>query len=178
MDPSSLGWIDAAALLGVLVSIVIGVWRGLVFELMSLAGWIVAFWVAQRWGSAAAAWLPVGAPGSALNLMAGMVLLFVAVLFGWALLSWGLQKLVHASPVRPVDRVLGGVFGIVRALLIGLVLVTLAQLTPLTRSTDWQASRVAQGLTAVLAHIQPWLPDALARHLRAAPDPSPVPTKG
>ncbi len=168
MNLESLGWVDGLALLGLAVSFVIGLWRGLVFELMSIAGWIVAYLLAQRYSPAMAGWLPIGAPGSALNLIASLVLLFVIALFVWALLSWLLQKAISASPLRPVDRVLGGVFGLLRALVIGLVLVSGLRLTPLAGSTDWQASRAVQGLGLVLEKIQPWLPDSVTRHLRAA----------
>ena len=39
-------------LLGVLLaSMVVGLWRGLVYEVLSLAGWVAAFFVAQWWAS-------------------------------------------------------------------------------------------------------------------------------
>lgn len=168
MNLESLGWVDGLALLGLAVSLLIGLWRGLVFELMSIAGWVVAFVLARRYSAQVAAWLPVGEPGTAINLMAGLVLVFVLALFVWALLSWLLQKAISASPLQPIDRVLGGAFGLLRALVIGLVLVSLVRLTPLAASTDWQASRAVQGLGRVLEQIQPWLPDSVRRHLRAA----------
>ena len=38
----SLSWVDLALGAMLLISIGIGLWRGLVFEVMSLAGWVVA----------------------------------------------------------------------------------------------------------------------------------------
>ena len=44
--------IDWTFLAVLLVSMLIGAWRGLVYELLSLAAWVVAFFAAQ-WGAAA-----------------------------------------------------------------------------------------------------------------------------
>lgn len=45
-----LGWIDLSMLALLLMSVVAGVLRGLVSELMSLAGWFVAWLLSQAWG--------------------------------------------------------------------------------------------------------------------------------
>ena len=37
---ATLDWVFAAILV---LSLVVGIWRGLVFEVLSVAGWIVAF---------------------------------------------------------------------------------------------------------------------------------------
>ena len=42
-----------------LLSLLVGIWRGLVHELMSLAGWVAAFVVAQWLAEGVAGWLPV-----------------------------------------------------------------------------------------------------------------------
>ncbi len=83
-----LGWIDWTLLAVLAASVAVGLWRGLVFELMALAGWIVAYVLAQAFASEAAARLPVGSPGSALNHGAGFAAVFVGVLLVWALLAF------------------------------------------------------------------------------------------
>ena len=39
----ALSWVDLALAALLLTSIGIGLWRGLVYEVMSLAGWVVAY---------------------------------------------------------------------------------------------------------------------------------------
>ena len=80
-----LGWVDWTLLAVLAVSVVVGLWRGLVFELMSLVGWVVAYVAAQLYSPLVAVHLPIGLPGSALNLGAGFALTFFGVLIGWAL---------------------------------------------------------------------------------------------
>ena len=46
---NGLGWVDLTLLALLGVSVLIGLARGLVFELMSLVGWVVAYVVAQAY---------------------------------------------------------------------------------------------------------------------------------
>ncbi|MEP6740037.1 MAG: CvpA family protein [Caldimonas sp.] len=63
----AIGWVDAAMLGVMVVSVLVGAVRGITFELLSLAGWFAA-WFAGLWlGPVLAPYLPVGSPGSALN---------------------------------------------------------------------------------------------------------------
>lgn len=153
-------------MLGVLLlSAAVGLWRGLVFEVLSLAGWVAAFIAAQAFAPAAATGLPIGTPGGALNQGAAFVLVFLAALIVWALASKLLRMLIHATPLQVVDRVLGGGFGLLRGLVLLLAVTTAVTLTPAARSSAWQQSHGAEGLTAILQGLKPVLPEALAQHL-------------
>jgi membrane protein required for colicin V production len=162
---SQIGWVDWAVLAVLLISVIVGLVRGLLYEVMSLLGWVVAYVAAQAFGARVAAQLPVGAPGSAVNLAAAFVLVFVGTLIAWGLLSWLVKKLVQASPLSPLDRLLGAVFGLLRGAFVALAVGTVISLTPLAKSALWQASYSAAGLQAVLAGVRPWLPHDMSRHL-------------
>ncbi len=167
MSAVSLGWVDWVFLALLLLSMVIGVVRGLLYEVMSLLGWVVAYVAAQGFGAAAAPALPVGVPGSALNLAAGFTLVFVAVLFGWWGLTWLLSRLVKASPLQALDRLFGMLFGLLRGALIALAIGTVVALTPLERAPAWRDSHSAAACGAVLAGLKPLLPEPIIRHLQA-----------
>lgn len=153
-----MGWIDGL-LLGVLaLSALVGVWRGLAFELLSLLGWIVAWFCAQAWGPAIARLVPLGAEGSALRIGLGFVAAFLVGLLGWRLLSWMVQQLLQATPLAPLDRALGAAFGLLRGVLIVLLLVMLVGLTPLAASAGWQQSQGVLWARGALAALQPLWP--------------------
>lgn len=162
---AKLSWLDWTMLAVIAVSVVVGLVRGLLFEVMSLLGWVVAYVAAQAFSPQVAAVLPVGAPGSAVNMAASFVLIFVACLIGWSFLSWIVKKLVQASPLSPVDRLLGAAFGLLRGVLVAVVAGTIVSLTPWAKSEVWQASYGAAGVRSVLASVKPWLPPDLSRHL-------------
>jgi membrane protein required for colicin V production len=163
----ALGWVDWTLLAVLALSIAVGLWRGLVFELMALVGWVVAYVLAQAYSPLLAARLNVGAPGSALNQALAFAATFVAVLLVWALLARLVRMLVRATPLTVLDRLLGAVFGALRGALLLLAVATVVAFTPAATSADWTASHGATWLTALLHGITPLLPADVAKHLPA-----------
>jgi membrane protein required for colicin V production len=155
---ADLGWIDLTMLAVLALSVVAGTLRGLVSEVMSLAGWMVAWLLAQAWALDVAAALHIGAPGGQLARLAGLVITFVATLLAWRVLTWLLQQVIHATPLAPLDRLLGACFGAVRGGVILLVAVVMLGLTPLARQASWQVSTGVRWLTGAQAVLAPWLP--------------------
>lgn len=154
-------WIDIV-LAGVLaLSVVVGLFRGFVFEVLSLLGWFVAYFAASWFASELAPHLPVGTPGSSINHAAAFAAIFVGVLVLWAIASRVLRFLIHATPLSAIDRILGGVFGLLRGLVLLLVAVTVIGFTPLKKSPAWQASLGAQWLQVALDALRPVLPPQL-----------------
>lgn len=162
-----LGWVDTLLLAVPLVSMVVGVVRGLVFEVLSLLGWMVAYVASQWLAPDVAPHLPLGAPGGALNMAAAVALCFVVALVVWGLLARLVRLLIRATPLSVVDRVLGAGFGALRGMLLLLVLCTLVTMTPARNSVAWQASRGVVWLSGVLRGIEPLLPSEVSRHLPA-----------
>jgi membrane protein required for colicin V production len=162
---SQLGWVDWALLAVLVVSVAVGLWRGLVFEVLSLAGWVVAFIAAQAFAPGVAAVLPIGVPGSALNHGVAFALTFLLALIVWALGSRLLRLIIHATPLQPVDRVLGGMFGLARGAVLLLAVATVVMLSPAQRSSAWQQSRGAAWLATALQGLKPVLAEALGQRL-------------
>jgi len=163
----ALGWVDGVLLAVLAVSLAVGVWRGLVFEVLSLLGWLAAYVAAQAASPTVATWLPVGVPGSALNQVAAFAATFIGALLLWALVSRLLRALIHATPLQAIDRVLGAAFGLLRGAIVLLAVATVVALTPAARSPAWQHSQGAAWLGAMLAGLKPVLPEAVSRHLPA-----------
>ena len=80
---TTLDWIFIAVLLG---SMLLGAWRGLVYEVLSLLGWVVAFMVARTWAQEVAVWLPLDGWDMQLRYAAGFVLLLVGAMFAWGVM--------------------------------------------------------------------------------------------
>ena len=157
-----LDWILLAVLAG---SMVLGAVRGLVSEVLSLAGWVAAFVAAQWLAPRAAVWLPMGQASEVLRYVAGFAVVFVGVAFGCALLSWLVRKAIEAVGLRPVDRVLGAAFGLLRGAVIVLAATVVALMTPLQDTQAWQQSIGAATAAATLKHLKPILPERFGQHL-------------
>lgn len=161
-------WVDLA-MLGVLaVSVVVGLVRGFVFEVLSLVGWFVAYLVARWFAADVAPHIPVGAPGSAVNHAVAFACLFIAALIVWAIASRLLRFLIHATPLSFPDRLLGAAFGLLRGLVLLLAAVTVIAYTPLATSPVWKASTGAQWLQSALDGLRPLLPSLISTRLPAA----------
>src|SRR5262249_15238947 len=121
---TELGWGDWTFIGILAVAIIVGPGRGRGLEVLSLLGWVAASIGAQWLAPDAARHIPVGRPGSALNHAAAFACVFIVVLIVWALLARLLSFVIHASPLSPVDRVLGATFGLARALVVMLAIAT------------------------------------------------------
>lgn len=149
-----------------LLSLIIGAWRGLVDELMSLAGWISAFVLAQWLAGDLARWLPVWREAAEqVRYALAFVLVFIASVFAAALLSWLLRKVVVGAGLRPADRSLGAMFGLMRGVLVLLALTVVVRLLGLHNEAWWQDSVATPVLDLLLAGIKPWLPLAVQAYL-------------
>jgi membrane protein required for colicin V production len=160
-----LGWVDLVLLAVFLLSVLIGLWRGFVFEIVSLMGWLVAFVIANSAGPFLADLIPLGDADGKLRLWAAYILVFVLVLLTCTLLARMLRALVAATPLSFVDRLLGGVFGVARGMLILVVVGTLVTLSPYAGSSTWKTSHGALWLGLALEGLKPVLPQSLNVHI-------------
>lgn len=159
---TTLDW----ALLGVLgLSMLIGAWRGLVYEVLSVMGWAVSFFAAQWFAPAVASMLPLQSAGQSARYAAAFVLVFIAAVFAAGLLAFLLKKLVEAMGLRPVDRTMGAVFGLLRGLILLLATSVVMDMTALKASPWWQESKGALALAATLKGLKPVLPEQFAQYL-------------
>lgn len=162
-----LSWIDWTLLAVLAASVVIGLVRGFAFEVLSLAGWLVA-WFGAQWGAPLLApHVPLGAAGSAMNLGVAFALAFIGALVAWGLLAKLIRMLIHATPLSIPDRLLGAGFGLLRGGVLLLAVASVVALTPAAQSADWQASHGGRWLRQTLQTLKPLLPTAISSRLPA-----------
>jgi len=154
-------------LLGLLLaSMLVGLWRGLVYEVLSLAGWVVAFAMAQWFAVDVAGLLPyLDEAATQVQYAVGFALVFIAVLFAAGLVSWLVKKLVETVGLRPIDRALGGIFGLARGLVLLLALTVVLQLLGMASGSWWQNAVGPVWLDTMLKGLKPMLPPALLNFL-------------
>jgi membrane protein required for colicin V production len=153
-------------ILGIIViSALVGLVRGFIEEAFSLAVWVTAFLVAFQYSGALALQLEghIELPSARTSLaFAGI---FLSVLLVGGLLTFLVGKLVEKTGLSGTDRMLGGVFGGVRGLVLVLFLMLVAGLTPVTQDPWWQQSRAIQRLMPLAEWSAQFLPDYILEHL-------------
>lgn len=162
---STITAVDWLLLMVLALSLLVGLWRGLVFEVLSVLGWVAAFFLAQWLAPDLAALLPMSSSKQPLRYAIAFVLTFIAAVFVAGFLASMLRKMVMAVGLRPVDRVFGAVFGLVRGLVLLLAVAVAIDLTSLKDSSWWQESTGAPMLSAALKGLKPALPDQFSRFL-------------
>jgi len=148
-------------------SLIFGLWRGVVGEIIALVAWGLAIFAALRFGEDAGRLALGGLLGDpAVRTLAGCALVFVGVLVIMALVRMALGSVVKALGLSASDRILGMLFGLARGLLVTLLLVGIGGMTAAPQQAWWQHAMLAKPLeTAVLA-VKPWLPDNVAKRIR------------
>lgn len=129
-------------------SILVSLWRGFVSEVLSLAGWVVAFFVASNFYPYLSSYLTqvnsVYLQNSEYlrNGIAAAVL-FIITLIVCGIISALLSKLVDTTGLSATDRVLGGAFGALRGILIvAAILFFLDTFSSVSQAELWKESQL------------------------------------
>jgi membrane protein required for colicin V production len=157
---------DYLVLFVLVSSVVISTLRGLVKEILSLLGWVVAFVVANAYGAKLAPLLPELIPGETARLILAFIVLFLGVRILMGLLSLAIGALVEASGLSLADRGLGGLFGLARGIVIVLAAVILCGMTAIPQQAFWRDALLSPMAETGVRTVKPFLPAALAQHVR------------
>ena len=156
---------DYLVLFVLVASVVISTLRGLVKEILSLLGWVVAFVVANAYGAQLAPMLAM-IPGEAVRLMVAFVTLFIGVRILMGLLTLAVDALVQAAGLSLADRGLGGLFGLTRGIVIVLFGVILCGMTSIPQQDFWKNALLSPMAETGVRTVKPFLPAALAQHVQ------------
>jgi membrane protein required for colicin V production len=156
---------DLAVIAIVGLSILLSVIRGLVREVLALAAWVVAFLAANVLAAKVVPWMPEALASEELRLLAAFVCVFIGVLIVMSLLAMLASKLVKNAGLGMEDRLLGAGFGLARGLLVVMILVLLAGLTPIPRQAVWRNAILSGPLEGLAVAIKAWLPAELAQRI-------------
>jgi len=163
-----MNWADYAILAVLGLSILVGIWRGFVGEVLALACWVLAFWVAWMFGPPLAEQFSASISVPSVRVILAYALCFVAVLIAGAIVGFLMRKLVSGSGLSGTDRLLGMLFGFVRGFALVILLVLLLGFTPFTRDSWWRESQLMPTFRTGAQWVTAHLPENVARYLEPA----------
>jgi membrane protein required for colicin V production len=149
-----LDWILAAI---IVVSVVTAIKKGFVQELISLASVVVGLVVAAIGYPRAALWFEDLTKSHEIALGLGFLVLFLGTLLVGAIVGILARKLIETAGIQWFDRFLGGIFGLVRGVLVdAILLMALVAFAIKPQSVDRSALApyVTTG-TRVIAFVMP-----------------------
>jgi len=133
-------WADWLLLAALVLSIVIGIFRGFTREILGLVSWIVALVAALLLAPGAVGWLEPHISTPSLRIASSYALVFFVVLVLGAVVTSIVSMLVRKSALSGFDRMVGGGFGLIRGVLVVVVVVWLVGLTPARQDPWWTQS--------------------------------------
>lgn len=162
-------------IIGILIlSALVGLWRGLVREAFSLGVWIAAIVAATLFGASVSAlyanWIDLPSAQVAL----GYATVFILVLIVGGLLTWLVGRIVESTGLGATDRLFGLGFGLLRGGVMVAALILVLGYTPFPRDPWWQQSELIPRFEPVAQWLREWVPDALddLRDLKPAEEPA------
>ena len=163
-----MNWVDIAIVAIILVSALIGLARGLIREVLSLAVWVAALGVAYLYHKGVADVLTAQIAQPNVRVGVAFVGLVLVVLILGSIIGALLTALIDKTGLTGVDRVLGLIFGAARGGVVVAMAVFLAALTPLPEEPWWQES----GVIVQFQHAADWLlglvPSGIQEQLKRA----------
>ena len=161
-------WLDYIFIGAMGLSGLVGLMRGLVREVFSLAAWGAAIWCGLHYGGVVAtaleAWIPLPSARTA----SGFAIVFIVSLMLAGMLGYVLARLIESTGLSGVDRLAGLLFGIARGVLIITVLVFLAKETPFPKDPWWQASSLVPLFQSFAIWLSQQIPPGYANLLSSS----------
>lgn len=146
-----------------LLSAALGFWRGVVKEFFALLAWALGFVVCSRYAFDVSVELPLPEWAQGIRIAVAWVVIFLAVMLSMALIGSVLKRLLSLAGLGLADRLLGMVFGLLRAAVMWLAIAVLVGLTPWRYADLWVNSPIAQSVHQWLVYLKPVLPAPLER---------------
>jgi membrane protein required for colicin V production len=148
------------------LSVLLSVMHGFIREVLALAGWVTAFFVAKAYMLELLPLLPQAIPTESLRLLAAFLILFLATLLVCTLLAIALSQIFKKIGLGWLDRIMGGIFGLLRGIVIVSVLVFLAGFTSAPKDIRWRNAMFSAPLEFMVTSLLPWFPSTIAKHIK------------
>ncbi len=157
-----MNWADYLIIVIIALSVLMGLWRGLLREVISLTAWIAAFAIAFLFAEDGATYLTGHIATPSLRFAAAFAGLFLATLLLGSLIGFVASQLVERTGLTGADRILGVGFGLARGALVIAALVLVAGLTPLPQDPWWRQSQLLPHFQGTALWLRTLLPPELA----------------
>ncbi len=166
---SNFNWLDYVFTGIFFLFVLLSLWRGLVREIISILAWVVGLFVgitfAPRLAALFADSSSVQSAGASVSeQMAGssssfsiglcFVVLLVGTLIIGAIINYFMSVVVQASGLGIFNRLLGGIFGFVKAFIIELAIIFFVQMTAYADTPVWKQSEVVKAYQPVIATLE------------------------
>ena len=154
---------DIAVIVIIVLSALLGWWRGFMYELFSLIGWIAAYIVARTFSAQVLPYVPEAVGAENMRSAAAFALLFIVTLLFCALLAWFLARLAKFAGLSGMDGKFGAIFGVLRGAMVVLALVWLGGLSGMPQKSWWRDAWSSKPLQQAALYAKDYVPENAVR---------------
>lgn len=156
---------DYATIALVAISVIVGIVRGAMREVINFAGWILAFVLAHAFAQNLAAYFADWMVDPIYRVVLAWLSIFVSILVISALLASLVSELVRKLGLGGLNRIFGAIIGLLRGALVLLVLTLAAGMTKFPQSALWRNAAATPWLEVAALHARALLPESLAARI-------------
>ncbi|ACR11344.1 CvpA family protein [Teredinibacter turnerae] len=142
-----MNWADWVILAILVVSSLISLKRGFVKEALSMANWVLAFFVAMTFRDQLSSLLIDHIQTPSVRDMAAFAALFAATLIVGAMVNYLIGELVRMTGLSGTDRLFGMMFGLVRGFVVVMAIILIVPgILPIDQDPWWKESKLIPSL--------------------------------
>ncbi|HCA89012.1 MAG: hypothetical protein CMF38_00375 [Legionellaceae bacterium] len=145
------------------LSVITGLVRGLIKELLALGIWALAFWVAYHYAALLVPFLKNYIGDATIQQVVAYTVMVVLVLFAGGLVSLPLNMVLKKAGLSSIDRLLGVLFGFIRATFLIGFLIMILSLSPLIYQNYIKNSTLCEYFEPVSFWLKNWMPDVVEK---------------
>lgn len=158
-------WVDIAIAALFLISILVGLFRGLVKEILSVTAWIAAAWVAWNYSDLASSTIQNYISNQDIAVAVAYVAVFLVALIVFSIVGYLISKIFSATGMTSIDRSLGTVFGAIRAALLVAIIILVGRYMAFEEHSWWTDSQLLGYFEQLAEWIRSYLPNKIATEL-------------
>lgn len=167
MQLALLNVVDWLIIIVIVLSMLVGLFRGLVHEVLSLLAWVLAGYISFILTSKSLTLLPGSVHQPQVRYAICFTIIFIISIIILSLVRYMICKLFNKLPLRTVDRLLGLAFGLLRGVLILSIIFFMLSLVPLATEQAWyKESQLRPAFSGIVVWLKDVLPDEYQQHLQ------------
>ena len=156
-----LHWVDIAIIAVIGLSVLTGLFRGFVKELIALCAWALAIWFGFKYSQILDPWLSPYIQEHSIRSAASFIIILFAVLLAGGVVNALLSFVLKRAGLNGTDRTLGMGFGFIRGVFIVALLMVAVKMTSLPYQQYAQDSKLYARFDPVVAMLYSHLPDVI-----------------
>ncbi|KTD26171.1 MULTISPECIES: CvpA family protein [Legionella] len=158
-----LYWVDLAIIVIIGLSVLTGLIRGFVKELIALCVWILAFWLAYHHSQSLDPWLQKYIQDKTARTVTAFILILLATLIVGGIVNGMLSFILKRSGLSGTDRILGMAFGFARGVFIVALIMVVIKMTSLPYDQYSRESKLYAKFDPLVSWLYSVMPDFIKK---------------